>query len=142
MDRKTYLQWQQTGRQVKKGAKAKTFLVSPDDSRRLGLFTFDQTQELNEDVSDWREVASADLPPKRVQPKKNIFRYRYENGRVHAWVGTEKGRTIMKSHKFKWYPPTGRWHRDASRAQVEAMIGVFRGLGYEVIEDGVQTPDF
>ena len=131
---KTFAEWNGLGYVVIQGAEATHYRVSPDGLHRVAVFSREQVVK---PAADWVLLAKEDLPPKPgAGTKGKRVRYSYKNGKLLVWVGSHADAIkLMKKAGFRFAPKAGRWHRDASRAQVEAFIKQFKDKKYAVIDE-------
>jgi hypothetical protein len=123
VEHKSFMEWQLEGRLVKRGSKARRFLVL--DKTRLALFSKTQTIA----IADMTDVARDELP--NAKPKTVL--YRYDKGRLYVSAQPSRPALVkmLQRNKFRWMPKLGRWSHDASNAQVEATLAAIKKLGYE-----------
>lgn len=121
---KTFTEWPQAGRSVCAGQRAKFYLVAPDGSSRVAVFSEDQTEPLDSrDTTDWvlTPVEELDPPGKRKPGTKGFVKVGdAKGGGTTIWCGSDKALIkLLKSRGYRYSMKYHRWYKpDADPADV------------------------
>lgn len=137
MDLKTYGGWAGEGRAVIKGAKAESFLVSPDQSEAQALFSLDQTvQTAERETTSWRVMAAEDWnaikSSRKASAKKKVkVNYDESSKTVLVWCGNNKKVIkVLQANGYSFDMSSHRWFR-VGRDPIKTVAGL-ETMGLEV----------
>lgn len=142
MDFKTFSEWPQVGRSVCAGQKAKFYLVAPDRSGRIAVFSEDQTEPLDLiDRTDWVLTPIEELEPagKRRPGTKGFIKVDGVKFGATIWCGSDKECiALLKRRGWVYSGKLHRWFKsDADPLEVADKMEAF---GYTVEREFVSEP--
>lgn len=135
---KTFAQWANEGRAVRKGQRAQLYAVNDDWSKGYALFDYEQTEPLEEEpetdewqrvpVEEWRKHKDK-KPPKKP---RILIDYDKDAGELVIWCGNDKGAIeSLKRGFYRFDLTTHRW-----RAAGKDPHHVVRGFENHCAKDG------
>lgn len=119
MEKNSYVGWAAAGRSVRKGERAMSYLVDPDQIQAVALFTEDQTGPPEAlDTTGWVEMttedwkAFKDQQQKALKLPKVIVDYNPATKVTFVWCGNNKSAIkALQAHGYTFSMRAHRWAR-------------------------------
>lgn len=111
IERNTFNGWAAEGRAVRKGEKAMHYLANYDLSRGIAVFTREQTELVEEDLTGLQHLIPAEeWRARNARPTNPRLKIKPHGDGIAIWVGSDKRLiAVMKETGYRFDPGTYRW---------------------------------